>query len=122
MKLEASSGTVGATAARQILIQGLNAVSLAQLAQAFTSRVRQTLAMVTPFNISPESTDVSFDAARDLGQAPTSNYELDLFNAVTDTAEALCDENKGVAFFIDGPRDLDSGLFAALLSCQHGCS
>lgn len=122
VKFEASPGRAGATTARQILIQGLNAASFARSAQASTSRVRQMLATITSFNISLGLTDVSFGVARDPGRASTSNYELDLLDAVIDTAEVLRDENKGIAFFIDELQDLDPGLLAALLSCQHECS
>lgn len=122
VKFEASPGPAGAETARRTLLQGLNAASFARSAQASTSRVGQMLATITSFNISLGLTDVSFGVARDPGRASTKNYELDLLDAVIDTAQVLRDENKGIAFFIDELQDLDPSLLAALLACQHECS
>lgn len=119
VKLEASAGHRGETAARQAVGAGLAKGSLRYRTRSKSRGLKAMLAAVTSFNATIGVDGISLGVERDPTVASTGNLELDLQDVVLEAATSLAEDGRGIALFIDEMQDLDDVLTEALISAQH---
>lgn len=117
--IEAKPGDAGQRAVRARLGRELLLAARRHSKPNIRERLSNAIGSIGSFSASIGVTGVSIDVTPRTGRADSKQLDLDLEEMVQDVAEAMREDGRAFAIFIDEMQDVDDELLSALVSAQH---
>lgn len=117
--VEASPGESGTTALRTKLGRELLTAARRYNRPSLRDRVKDAFSTIGSFSATLGVQGLTLGISAREGRADSGQIDLDLEEMVEDVTDALREDGKGFAIFVDEMQDVDDELTAALITVQH---